>query len=87
MFPTIQLTGAAGFQSPALATLFQPQNTFYNMAVGITQPITNEYLLQAQLDLNRATYGELLQDYRKAIASAFQDVEDSLVAYQKYIMQ
>ena len=39
--------GPGGFQSAALASLFQPQNAFYNMAVGITQPITNEYRLQA----------------------------------------
>ena len=61
MFPAIQLTGQGGFQSAALASLFQPQNAFYNMAVGITQPITNEYGLQAQLDFEKATYGELLQ--------------------------
>jgi outer membrane protein, multidrug efflux system len=83
MLPTIQLTGSGGFQSVALASLLQPQSAFYNAAVGVTQPITNEYQLQAQLDLQRATYGELLQDYRKAIVSAFQDVEDALIAYIK----
>ncbi|MFZ1109734.1 MAG: efflux transporter outer membrane subunit [Rhodomicrobium sp.] len=83
MFPTISLTGAGGFQSAALASLFQPQSLFYNAAAGVTQPLTNEYQLQATLDLNRATYGELLQNYRKAIVSAFQNVEDSLVAYIK----
>ena len=61
MFPAIQLTGQGGFQSAALASLFQPQSAFYNMAVGITQPITNEYGLQAQLDLQKATFGELLR--------------------------
>lgn len=83
MFPTIQLTGSGGFQSVALASLFQPGNLFYNAAVGITQPITNEYQLKAQLDLQRATYGELLQTYQKAIVSAFQNVEDALIAYSK----
>ncbi len=83
MFPTITLTGAGGFQSTALAALFQPQSLFYNAAVGITQPLTNEYQLKAMLDLNRATYGELLQTYRKAIVSAFQNVEDALIAYTK----
>lgn len=83
MFPNIQLTGNGGFQSIALASLFKPQNLFYDTAVSITQPITNEYQLKAQLDFQRATYGELLQDYRKAIVSAFQNVEDSLIAYAK----
>lgn len=83
LFPSIQLTGAGGFQSVALASLFQPQSLFYNAAVGITQPLTNLYQLQAILDQDRARYGELLEDYRRVIISAFQDVEDSLIAYQK----
>jgi NodT family efflux transporter outer membrane factor (OMF) lipoprotein len=83
MFPTIQLTGAGGFQSVALASLFQPQNAAYNAAVSITQPLTNLYGLQANLDFNKALYGELLADYRQAIIAAFQDVEDQLIAYQK----
>ena len=83
MFPAIQLTGQGGFQSAALASLFQPQSTFYNMALGIAQPLTNEYQLQAQLDLDKAIYGELLQNYRKTIFSAFQNVEDTLIAYKK----
>jgi outer membrane protein, multidrug efflux system len=87
MFPSIQLTATGGFQSNALATLFQPQNAFYNLAAGITQPITNEYQLQAQLDLNRSTYGELLQTYRKTIVTAFQNVESALIAYAKDAQQ
>jgi outer membrane protein, multidrug efflux system len=83
MFPAITLTGTGGFQSNALASLFQPQNAFYNLAAGVVQPLTNEYQLQAQLDLDRATYGELLQTYRLTIISAFQNVESSLIAYAK----
>ncbi len=87
MFPSIQLTGQGGFQSAALASLFQPQSAFYNIAAGVVQPITNEYGLQAQLDLQKATYGELLQTYRKTIFSAFQNVESTLIAYKKDAQQ
>jgi outer membrane protein, multidrug efflux system len=87
MFPAIQLTGVGGFQSTGLANLFQPQNAFYNIAAGLTQPITNEYGLQATLDLNKATYGEHLQTYRKTIVSAFQNVESTLIAYAKDAQQ
>lgn len=83
MFPTIQLTGQGGLQSVALASLFQPQSAFYNMAAGIAQPLTNEYGLQAALDQNKALYGEHLQDYRKTIFTAFQNVESTLIAVKK----
>jgi NodT family efflux transporter outer membrane factor (OMF) lipoprotein len=87
MFPAITLTGTGGFQSSALASLFQPQSAFYNLAAGITQPLTNEYQLQAQLDLQRATYGADLQTYRKTIVTAFQEVEAALIAYAKDAQQ
>ena len=76
MFPSIALTGTAGLQSTAAAA-------FYTIGASITQPLTNYYQLQAQVDLQRATYGELLQDYRKAIVSAFQNVESTFIAYKK----
>lgn len=82
-FPTILLTGSGGFASTALKTLFEPQSLFYNAAAGLTQPITNAYEIQAQLDFDKARYAELTSNYRKAILSAFQDVGDSLIAYRK----
>ncbi len=87
MFPSIQLTGQGGFESAALASLFQPQSAFYNLAAGLVQPVTNEYGLQAQLDMQKAAYGELLQTYRKTIFTAFQNVESALIAYKKDAQQ
>jgi outer membrane protein, multidrug efflux system len=83
MFPSIQLTGQGGLQSAALASLFQPQSAFYNLAAGIVQPITNQYGLQATLDLDKATYAADLNAYRKAIFTAFQNVESTLIAVKK----
>jgi multidrug efflux system outer membrane protein len=87
MFPTIQLTGSGGYTSQALRSLFEPQNAFYNMAAGITQPILNEYQLQAQVDLDRGKYKELMETYRKSIVAAFQNVEDQLTATKKLAEQ
>ncbi len=83
LFPSIQLTATGGFESVALASLFQPQSLFYNAAVSAIQPITNAYSLRAILDQDRARYGELLDAYKKAIISAFQNVEDALIATRK----
>jgi multidrug efflux system outer membrane protein len=87
MLPSIKLTGDGGFTSTALRTLFTPQNTFYDMAAGLTMPLLNQFQLQAQVDLDRARYMELLENYRKAIISAFRDVEDQLTACKKLAEQ
>jgi multidrug efflux system outer membrane protein len=86
-FPTIQLTAQGGFQSLALGTLFGPGTAFYTVASSLTQPIFDGGTLLGQLDLQKGTREELLQDYRKAVISAFTDVERALVAVQQTTQQ
>jgi multidrug efflux system outer membrane protein len=82
-FPSIQLTGSAGFASTALASAVNPANGIFSLAAGLTQPIFEGGALEGQLELSKATYDELLADYRKAVISAFGNVEDALVAIQQ----
>lgn len=85
--PTIQLTGTGGLESAALRTLFSPGAVFYTAAASLTQPIFQGGLLLGQLDLQKGAREELLQDYRKAVISAFTDVERALVAVQQTTRQ
>lgn len=81
-FPTISLTGSAGWQSLALATLFGPGSFFANAALSATQPIFNNGSLTAQLDYQKARHEELLAAYRKTVVQAFTDVEDAATGYR-----
>jgi multidrug efflux system outer membrane protein len=82
-FPSITLTGQAGFESTALSSLFSPASAFYSVAAGITQPIFEGGLLEGTLEQQKARYDELVEDYRKAVISAFGDVENALVAMRQ----
>jgi NodT family efflux transporter outer membrane factor (OMF) lipoprotein len=82
-FPSIQLTGEGGYQSAILRTLVRPESAFFSLAAGLTQPIFDGALLQGQFDLQRGRQDELLQNYRRAVISAFTDVERALVAVQQ----
>jgi multidrug efflux system outer membrane protein len=82
-FPTIQLTGTNGWQSTALASLFTPTGWYYTAAASLAQPIFDGGVLFGQLDLQQATREETLANYRKAVYSAFSDVEQALVALQQ----
>ncbi len=78
MLPSITLTGDGGYQSAVLRTLLRPESAFYNVAAGLTQPIFDGARLQGNLDLQKGKQDELLQNYRKAVISAFSDVENAL---------
>ncbi|KJC35410.1 RND transporter [Bradyrhizobium sp. LTSP885] len=86
-FPQIQLTGSTGFQSAALATLFGPGAWYYTLAAGLTQPLFDGFLLESQLKQAKGVQLQNLQAYRKAVLSAFADVEKALIALQKYTLQ
>ena len=86
-FPQIQLTGTTGFQSAALASLFTPGAWFYTLTASLTQPIFDGFLLESQLKQAKGVQLQDLQTYRKAVLSAFADVEKALIALQKYTVQ
>ncbi|PDT73619.1 RND transporter [Bradyrhizobium sp. C9] len=86
-FPQIQLTGTTGFQSAALASLFAPGAWYYTLAAGLTQPLFDGFLLESQFKLAKGQQLQNLQAYRKAVLSAFADVEKALIALQKYTLQ
>lgn len=82
-FPSITLTGEAGYQSAVLKTLMRPESAFFNLAAGLTQPIFDGLRLQGNLDLTKGRQDELLQTYRKAVISGFTDVENALASIQQ----
>lgn len=86
-FPQIQLTATTGVQSAALAALFGPGAWYYTLAAGLTQPLFDGYLLESQLKQAKGVQLQNLQAYRKAVLSAFADVEKALVALSQTTLQ
>jgi outer membrane protein TolC len=82
-FPTISLTGSAGWQSAALQTLLSPQSMLFNAAASAAQTVFDNGKLGAQYEQAKARYDELLADYHKAAVQAFTDVEIALTAWRE----
>jgi multidrug efflux system outer membrane protein len=80
LFPNIRITGASGWESAALKSLFTGPASFWDMvAPGITQPIFQAGRLRAGVRVAEAVKQEALLTYKKSIQQAFQEVSDSLV--------
>jgi multidrug efflux system outer membrane protein len=86
-YPAIDLTGTAGVQSVALKSLFGPGAWYYGMVASLTEPIFDGYLLKGQLQQAKGNQLQLLQTYRKAVISAFSDVEQALIAVEQTTQQ
>jgi len=80
-YPTIDLTGSAGFQAAALNALISPGGFIASLAAGLTAPIFDGGALRGALEQARGRQAELLADYRKAVVQAFTDVDTALTAW------
>jgi outer membrane protein, multidrug efflux system len=82
-FPSISLTGTAGFLSAALTDLFTKPAGTWVVAGSVAQPLFTGGKLQANVRLAEAQQRQAVLAYQQTIQNAFRDVSDALVAYQK----
>jgi len=77
-FPSISLTGSAGFASDEIGTLFQWENRTWALGPFLSLPLFDGGRNQAGLNLARARWEEAVAKYRQQILVAFSEVEDAL---------
>jgi multidrug efflux system outer membrane protein len=82
-FPQISLTALGATSTSQLSKLFTSQSEFYFATGSITQSIFDAGKLKNNLKEARETHEEMIFNYRKTINSAFRDVSNSLIEYQK----
>ena len=83
-FPDISLTGAFGFESVSLTTLFNGSSHIWSYAATLTQPIFEAGRIRANVRLVEAQQQQALFTYQQTIQGAFRDVSNALIAYRKY---
>ena len=77
-FPTVRLTGSAGFQSSGVNNVLDWKDRVWSIGPSVSLPIFKRGQLRANLQKAKARYDELEATYRNKVLSAFVDVEDSL---------
>jgi outer membrane protein, multidrug efflux system len=82
-FPQLTLTGGGGTESSALSQIASTRNIAWNVAGGLTQPIFTGGQLRGNLNLAKAQQQQALINYQSTALTAFQEVNDALIAYQR----
>lgn len=81
LFPRFFLVGAAGLQSIAASDFFTWQSRAASIGPTITWPVFEGGRIRANIQLQDAAQEEAFAAYQQTVLRAFQDVEDSLVAF------
>jgi multidrug efflux system outer membrane protein len=82
-YPQVTITGFYGYQSVALSDLFTAPARAWQFGPAVTLPLFTGGRLKGNLKLAEATFQEVVASYQQTVQSAFRDVSDSLIAYQR----
>lgn len=82
MFPTISLTGNAGYASTDLSDLFKSGSFVWGLGPSIDIPIFDWGTRKANIKISETDQQIALSDYEKSIQSAFREVNDALAVRQ-----
>jgi len=79
-FPTLTLSGSAGFASTALGSLLSAPSSFWQFGASLAGTLFDGGKRQATVEQATASYEGTVATYRQTVLTAFQEVEDELAA-------
>jgi outer membrane protein, multidrug efflux system len=82
-FPQVPLTGSGGFESTALAALFNGASAIWTATASAIQPVFTAGRTRSQVAGAEARRTEATLVYQQTIRRAFQEVSDALVGYRR----
>ncbi len=79
-FPTVLLSGSAGFGNTSLSSWLTWPSRFWSVGPSIAETIFDAGLRRATVQQYRANYDMTVANYRETVLTAFQQVEDNLAS-------
>ena len=86
-FPQVTISASGGFQSSALTSLFNWPSRVWSIGPSVAETIFDGWLYRAELHQYVAQYNADLATYRQTVLTAFEQVENSMVATRTYSQQ
>jgi multidrug efflux system outer membrane protein len=83
LYPKLNLTGSLGLESLSLKTLANSSSRFWSFGPTVSWRIFDAGQIRANIRVNDARAQEALIIYRQAVLQSLQDVENTVVAYDR----
>jgi NodT family efflux transporter outer membrane factor (OMF) lipoprotein len=83
LFPRFSLTGAFGLSGAQASDLVNFGNRFWSFGPAVSWPLFDAGRIGSNIEVQNARQEQALLAYRRAVLVALQDVESSLIAFEK----
>lgn len=77
-FPQITLGGGFGYEATRLSNLYYAPSRIWSFGPSLSLPLFDGGRIDANVAFTKATYAIAVESYKKAVLTAFQEVEDGL---------
>lgn len=81
-FPTLNLSAQGGFNDNSLSSLFSAASTLWSLGAQVAETLLDFGARRARVAQARAAYDAAVANYRQVTLTAFQEVQDDLIASQ-----
>jgi len=81
LFPKFSLTGSGGYGSDKLSTLIRSRNFFWSAGPTVDWQLFGAGRVQSNIELQKALQEQTVIAYQQTVLTAFQEVENALVAF------
>jgi len=81
-FPTVSLSASGGFEKDSLSGLFSSAATLWSLGAQVAETLIDFGARKARVAEARAAYDGTVANYRQITLTAFQNVQDNLIALQ-----
>ena len=79
-YPTLTLSASGGFEASNITKWFSLPSRFWSLGAGMSEVVFEGGKRRAQVRMTEAQYDATVANYRQAVLTAFQQVEDNLAA-------
>ncbi len=83
LFPKLNLVGSTGFQGDKTGDWIQRANRVWSVSPSVSWNVFDAGRIRSNIELQKAIQQETLLAYQKTVLTAFQDVENALIAYDR----
>ncbi len=83
-FPSLNLSGALGLESPFTHNLFSWQARYWQLAANIMHTVFDAGRNCANYDYYKSKFREAMANYQQKVLTAFQETEDAFVNLREY---
>jgi NodT family efflux transporter outer membrane factor (OMF) lipoprotein len=86
-YPDLTLSATYGFSGSPISRLFQAPNAVWSLGANLAGTLLDAGARSARVEGARAQYDQQVANYRQTVLTAFQEVEDQLVADRMLLQQ